>query len=351
MAPTNRERVGKAMDLLRDGLQPFVEREMKSCYGAQYKDQVRDALGSATRLGAGKNDPLQDVAVLLQVMNRRWAEVFGRTLGNAERSMVNELSEVRKAWAHQESFSSDDTDRALDSASRLLTAVSAPQSEDVNKMKMELRRLVFDEQVRGEKRKAGGSLIEGAASGALKPWREVVTPHADVASGRYQQAEFAADLWQVHLGEGTDEYRNPKEFFRRTFLTQSLKRLLIGGVKRLSGQGGDPVVQLQTNFGGGKTHSMLALYHMFSGTAPGELAGVEELLVEEGLKTCPKAQRVVLVGNKISPGNPVTKPDGTVVRTLWGELAWQLGGKEGLRANQGRRREGDQSGRCPAQTV
>ncbi len=81
-------------------------------------------------------------------------------------------------------------------------------------MKQELRRLIFDEQVRGEKRKAGGSLIEISGTGSLKPWREVVTPHADVASGRYQQAEFAADLWQVHLGEGSDEYRKPPEFFR-----------------------------------------------------------------------------------------------------------------------------------------
>jgi predicted AAA+ superfamily ATPase len=95
-----------------------------------------------------------------------------------------------------------------------------------------------------------------------------------VASGRYQQAEFAADLWQVHMGEGTDEYRNPIEFFRRTYLTESLKRLLVGAVQRLSGQGGDPVVQLQTNFGGGKTHSMLALHHLVSGVAPSELAGV-----------------------------------------------------------------------------
>ena len=131
-------------------------------------------------------------------------------------------------------------------------------------MKMDLRRLTFDEQVRGEKRKAGGSLIEASASGTLKPWREIVTPHADVASGRYQQAEFAADLWQVHLGEGSDEYKKPQEFFRRTYLTESLKRLLVGGVQRISGKGGDPVVQLQTNFGGGKTHSMLALYHLFS---------------------------------------------------------------------------------------
>ena len=153
-----------------------------------------------------------------------------------------------------------------------------------------------------------------------------MTPHADVASGRYQQAEFAADLWQVHLGEGSDEYRKPAEFFRRTFLTESLKRLLVGGVQRLSGQGGDPVVQLQTNFGGGKTHSMLALYHLFGGAAPGELAGIDAVMAEAGVKSLPKAKRVVLVGNKISPGNPVTKPDGTVVRTLWGELAYQLGG-------------------------
>jgi hypothetical protein len=126
--------------------------------------------------------------------------------------------------------------------------VSATQAEDVEKMKMELLRVRFDEQARSEKRKSAGTAIESAATGALKPWREVVTPHADVASGRYQQAEFAADLWQVHLGEGSDEYRKPAEFFRRTFLTESLKRLLVGAVQRLSAQGGDPVVQLQTNF-------------------------------------------------------------------------------------------------------
>jgi predicted AAA+ superfamily ATPase len=211
---------------------------------------------------------------------------------------------------------------------RLLTAISAAEADEVTKMRLELRRLVYDEQVRGEKRKAGGSLIEAAATGTLKSWREIVTPHADVASGRYQQAEFAADLWQVHLGEGSDEYRKPQEFFRRTYLTESLKRLLVGAVQRLSGKGGDPVVQLQTNFGGGKTHSMLALYHLFSGANPGELAGVDAVLVEAGVTSLPKANCVVLVGNKISPGNPVTKADGTVVSTLWGELAWQLGGKK-----------------------
>src|SRR5436189_410198 len=328
MAITNQERVTKAMDLLRDGLRPFAERELKAKHGDRWAAEVKAAL-AGRQLGQGKDDSLQDVAVLLAVMDKVWGAVFSTILGRADRNLVLELIDVRNRWAHQKPFSSDDTDRALDSMARLLTSVSAtPQADEVGRMKMELRRLTFDEQVRGEKRKAGGSLIEAAATGTLKPRREVVTPHADVASGRYQQAEFAADLWQVHLGEGTEEYRKPAEFFRRTYLTESLKRLLVGGVQRLSGRGGDPVVQLQTNFGGGKTHSMLALYHLFSGATPSELAGVDAVLADAGVKTLPKSKSVVLVGNKISPGNPVTKPDGTVVRTLWGELALQLGGQE-----------------------
>lgn len=329
MAITNQERVGKALELLRSGLRPFVERELQAQLGAAWDSEVKATL-SDTRLGGGRGEPLQDVSVQLVMMDRHWGTVFRRVLGKAERSLVNELLDVRNRWAHQESFTSDDTDRALDSMARLLTAVSATEADEVGRMKMELRRLVFDEQVRGERRRAGGSLVEAAAAGGLRPWREVVTPHADVASGRYQQAEFAADLWQVHLGEGGDEYRDPREFFRRTYLTESLKRLLIAGVQRLAGVGGDPVVQLQTNFGGGKTHSMLALYHLFSGARPNELAGVDSVLAEAEVTSLPAVRRIVLVGNKISPGNPALKPDGSVVRTLWGELAWQLGGRDAL---------------------
>lgn len=326
MALTNQERVGKALDLLRSGLGPFIEREI----GSALKRAVAiPALVGFNEDPMTRNRPIPDwdAAALLKLMWEAWNDVFRATLGPAERGLVGEIRGHRNGWAHQKPFSSDDADRALDSIARLLTAVSAPQADEVGRMKMELRRLIFDEQMRSEKRKGAGTAIESQVTGSLKPWREVVAPHRDVASGRYQQAEFAADLWQVHLGEGSDEYRNPAEFFRRTFLTESLKSLLTGAMRRLTGQGGDPVVQLQTNFGGGKTHSMLALYHLFSGMPPGDLLGVEPLLIESEVKSLPPSvRRVVLVGNKISPGNPSVKPDGTVVRTLWGELAWQLGG-------------------------
>ena len=129
--------------------------------------------------------------------------------------------------------------------------------------------------------------------------REVVTPDKDVGFGKYQQAEFAADLWQVHMGEGSDEYRNPVEFFRRTFLTQGLRDLLSGALLRLSGQGGDPVIELQTNFGGGKTHSMLALYHLFCGMKASELPGLEPVFEKAGVNKIPAAKRVVIVGNNL----------------------------------------------------
>ena len=327
MAITNYERVGKAMELLRDGLIPFIERECQSAFGKYWVTKVSAEWPRDLDWPEDADLPNLDAALLLRVMWEQWNQVFRNTLGFAERSLVSELRDVRNKWAHQAPFSSNDAYRALDSVSRLLTAVSAPQVEDLEKMKTELLRLRFDEQVRGEKRKTAGTAIESASASGLRPWREVVTPHADVASGLYQQAEFAADLWQVHLGEGTDEYRDPVEFFRRTYLTDSLKGMLVGAVRRLSGRGGDPVVQLQTNFGGGKTHSMLALYHLFSGAPVGELAGIDAVMAEAAVPRLPTVRRVVLVGNRISPGNPVTKADGTVVRTLWGELAWQLGGK------------------------
>ncbi len=328
MAITNHERVGKALELLKAGLGPFVEREIKIAIAANTisMPKVREFVDDP-KLG-NKSITEWDAAALLKLMWETWNDVFRKTLGFSERSLVSEIRDWRNKWAHQQPFSGDDAYRALDSTARLLTAVSATEADEVEKMKMELLRVQFDEKIRSEKRRSAGTAIESGVTGNLKPWREVVMPHEDVASGRYQQAEFAADLWQVHLGEGTPEYKDPVEFFRRTYLTESLTGMLVGAVRRLTAGGGDPVVQLQTNFGGGKTHSMLALYHLFSGIAPNDLAGIDAVMASAGVSKIPAARRVVLVGNKISPGNPSTKPDGTVVRTLWGELAWQLGGKK-----------------------
>ncbi len=355
MAATNRDRVGSALDALKDGLAPFVSREFIRHYKGRSSMELRRILGEPIR-DAKEDLARMDVAGLLRVMWISWNDIYRNTLGHAERSLVSELREVRNRWAHQEQFSSDDAYRALDSTHRLMMAVSATEAPDVERMKMELLRVRFDEQARTQRRRSAGTPIESQATGGLVPWREVVSPHHDVASGAgYQQAEFAADLWQVHLKEGPSEYLNPVEFFRRTYLTDSLRRLLSGAVQRLSGMGGDPVVQLQTNFGGGKTHSMLALYHLFSDAKVSELSGIDMVLLDAGLPSPPSVNRVVLVGNRISPGSPNIKDGRPGVRTLWGELAWQLGfsaGGEGeARRAYERVREDDQHSTNPGDVL
>ncbi|MBC7355961.1 MAG: ATP-binding protein [Desulfomicrobiaceae bacterium] len=181
----------------------------------------------------------------------------------------------------------------------------------------------------------------------LKPWREIAVPHQDVLKGTFQQAEFAADLSRVHACTATAEYQNPVLFFQRTFITEGMRLLLDSVVKRLVGKGGDPVIQLQTAFGGGKTHTMLAVYHLAKGEAAiSDLPGIPAILDAAGVTELPRARIAVLDGIKASPNQPMVR-EGQAIRTLWGDLAWQLGGAEGYALVA----EADASGTSPGKAV
>ncbi|HNJ87231.1 MAG TPA: hypothetical protein PKU92_11655, partial [Agitococcus sp.] len=119
---------------------------------------------------------------------------------------------------------------------------------------------------------------------SLKPWREIARPHKDVLEGTFKQSEFAADITQVANGTATPEYQDAEKFFNRTFITEGMRLLLISVAQRLSGLGGDPVIQLQTAFGGGKTHTMLAVFHLATRKVSTEkLLGVGPLLDKAGI--------------------------------------------------------------------
>jgi hypothetical protein len=204
MAITNHERVGKALDVLNIGLRPFVERELKATYKDKWIDTVRPSFPNWQQ--PGRTPSLNwDTQALLSVMWDLWNDCFRKTLGPSDRSLVSELRDVRNKWAHQKAFSKDDSYRAIDSVSRLLAAVAAEQQKDADEIKAEILRVKYEEQVRQQKRKEAVAPVEGKPASGLLPWRDIVTPHPDVASGKYQQAEFAADLWQVYVGEGSDE--------------------------------------------------------------------------------------------------------------------------------------------------
>jgi hypothetical protein len=170
----------------------------------------------------------------------------------------------------------------------------------------------------------------------LKPWYQVVTPREDLRDNRPLDAsEFAVHLDHIRLGRAHEDYVNPQRFFARTFMTVSLRDLLTQVVRRLSGLKVETsaVFNMATQFGGGKTHALAALYHLAQG---GEAAkswkGVDALLLDAGVNAVPKAATAVFVGTEFDvidgrggEGEPLRK-------TPWGEIAWQLGGEKLFRA-------------------
>jgi len=146
---------------------------------------------------------------------------------------------------------------------------------------------------------------------ALPFWWQATTPHEDIRKGRMSEAIFAADLGDVVYGEAPLEYRNASIFFQKTYLTQGLKNLLENVLTRLSSGKSDPVIQLQTPFGGGKTHALLALYH-----AVENWEKVKHLDFISKLPKVKNAKVVVFVG---------TQADPIKGKTPWGEIAHQLG--------------------------
>jgi predicted AAA+ superfamily ATPase len=326
MAASNRDRIDRGLQLLAQGLGPFVDEAMSAAApnGRDWVQVLEDR--DNAKHGSAHRYSRDDSRFLLKVLTEEW-RVFRDKLSRAEQSFASELRDTGNKWGHGEKFSADDTYRALDTMERLLAAADAhAEADQVRKLRRDAQQAAFNSETRRAVQAVTG--VEGAG---LKPWRDVIVPHKDVRDGNLRGAEFAADLHFVALGDGSREYVDPVEFFRRTYLTKGLRDLLTWCARRISGdRNAPPVVNLQTNFGGGKTHSMLALWHLLSGepltSYPDDLQKLLSGVVSAPL---PSARRVALVGNHIQAGKGSEKPEGTKVQTLWGEVAWQLGAAAG----------------------
>lgn len=167
---------------------------------------------------------------------------------------------------------------------------------------------------------------------ALPAWWQVMLPHRDIRTNKkLDESIFAADLGTVVRGDAPPDYQDPARFFAGTFLSVGLSQLLVDVLRELAGGGtGNRVIQIETPFGGGKTHTLLALYHLVtSGAVVAERPELRDLFVGAGLKTLPSARIATVVGTDLSAAEPVIYEDGTQANTLWGQIAYQLGGREG----------------------
>ena len=170
----------------------------------------------------------------------------------------------------------------------------------------------------------------------IRPWYQVITPREDLRENRPLDAsEFAVHLDHIRDNRAHEDYVNPERFFERTYMTKSLLDLSAQVVRRLSGIKVETsaVFNMATQFGGGKTHSLTAVYHLARG---GEQAkswrGVDTVLTRAQVGLVPKANVAVFVGTEFDvvdgrggDGEPVRK-------TPWGEIAWQLGGEKSFAA-------------------
>jgi predicted AAA+ superfamily ATPase len=328
MAISNHERVGKGLTLLAEGLRPFVDKYLgEKVPNGDWASML--AAREQARQGVSRQVNADDPSVLLKVLVHEWRAFEGQ-LSRSQQAMAQLLLDSRNAWAHNKPVTTEDAYRALDIIEQLLIAVGSPeQAEAARKLRVDMQRSAYDTAARKTSQQLEAANVDGLG---LRPWREVITPHADVISGDFTASEFAADLQRVSEGEGSEEYVDPGEFFRRTYITRGLRDLMSRALRRIGGDGNAaPIVNLQTNFGGGKTHSMLALFHLFGETPLDELPQeVQEIAEGAGVSTKATVgppRRVVLVGTWLHPGSATEKPDGTRVNTIWGELAWQLGGR------------------------
>jgi hypothetical protein len=243
-------------------------------------------------------------------------DAFPRTEKYRVRNFVSTALEARNATSHLSIPLQDNEALRFD---QVLRAVKAPAAEIA-----ETKRL-YDEQ-RHSGLAAPPQVAEVAPAvrepepaadktgKALRPWIDVALPHPDVLENRFKQAEFAADLFAVDSGNAEGDYATPRGFFGITFLTEGLKRVLVSALQRLSGQGGDPVIGLQTAFGGGKTHTLLAIYHlarhMADGGNPADLPGLRPIIEGLGKVAWPKPRLAAFVGSSKGTDVSLTVEDG-----------------------------------------
>ena len=378
------EQVNRALNIFRDPFRDFVVRRLRTVRGRKPADVIIPALrgqayDSALSARARGDDVrnMFDVGNFYFIVRDNWRDLFADDFQN-DRSVLSALSQIgniRNAASHSQygrdvrretamSRISDMSDilktinaadaqaavqeiwDALDKM-RVSTPAPAPDPSPADAPSAS-QPAAPDDAASAPKPAAGRSGRRNGGRPPLKAWREVIQPREDVIGGDSSQSRFAASLSDVYAGRADWDYADPFAFFLRTYLTGGIETLLVNALKRLSGGGGEPVIQTKTVFGGGKTHSLIALYHLVdSGDAlinPGEdlldpdanaekrrVSGeIREIIRKAGLN--PEdgipGKVAVIDCNEITATTTEKTHAGDPLNTIWGVIAYQLGGQD-----------------------
>ncbi len=356
----NKNALSKALDIYRDAMRPFIVRSLRRVQGAKVEDTIARLLNDYQRMQFQDNlrrnpaniEAAIDINDFPVLISKGWRIAFQREFPSGDRAVQNaawQITEARNSVSHPgtQDLDAEFVRSRLFDIADTLGRINAPQQKaEVER----IRDALFTPQPAATQQdtlpqsegSAGATASRRSSSHALTPWRDVIHPNPDVAQGSFQQAEFAADLQQVYDGRArATQYGNPVSFFNHTYITPGIRTLLLNTLKRLADSGGDPVIQTKTGFGGGKTHSLIALYHLVEnadaltrsgdrGESAQTVANIRAIMEEAGIdpEAGLEAKVAVLVGTHLAPTDPSTTANGAPLNTLWGEMAYQLGGQE-----------------------
>ena len=367
----NEDALRQAVDIYRDAMRPFILRQLRRVRGAKVEELIERALGDrqvdAFRQRLTENNDIEsaiDLNYFPQVFRENWRGAFAQHFKDdmTVQSTLWLINKARNLVAHpgKRDIDAEYTRARLYDITELLGRINAPDQKDkVEAIRdalsadavstVQTSTVLSNEgtQTRITEPEKRRDSSQSLSSNNLTPWREVIQPTNDVALGTFEAAEFAADLQQVHDGRAdATGYGNPVNFFNQTYITPGIRKLLVNTLKRLGDKGGDPVIQTKTGFGGGKTHSLIALYHLVKSSdalinpppnseehqrTSEEIKGI--MREAEWHPIPDKPPRVAVLDGTFlaTTDETVTKETGDPLNTLWGVMAYQLGGQEGYK--------------------
>lgn len=379
----NKDALSKALDIYLDAMRPMLHRNLRQIKGKNAKTAIIEALhrrnGDASdfEMNLERNDNNIEASIdhahISWIITTHWSSKFRNYFRNDNiiRSATQTIGNLRNEVAH---IDTNDLDRnkALQGLSSIISvlnhvnepeavaAVEEIQNNLMNPPKPETPAVTTADtdttQQTSQTVATNTQTQENATTTPepdqdysntplkiskyggepLKPWREVISPHPDVQSGEFQEAEFAADLQAVFTNTAKSrEYAEPELFFERTFITPGLRTLILNVLQRINNKGGNPVIQMQTGFGGGKTHSLISILHLIRDhqqILASKSSSADELRdifnqADINTQNPTNAKIAVLHGTYISTTSSRTTDSGHPLNTIWAEMAYQLGGE------------------------
>lgn len=351
----DREKLQRGLGLFLDAMRPYavsvIQRECPESttwdvdFESRLENQRRKVGWQMQRMQLNNNgssllgliDYNNLVTFVINYKESMTKEVGNSTKSyNRLRSCLQELQDTRNNWAHFDTggLDEDEAERSFSNMIQVAKLLEMTELED------ELKRIngnapsvpTSAPQVESRPSQRPQDNADNVDySGVLPAWYNSILPQYDIRNGQLDESIFAANIEEVATGTAPVVYQDIVSFFDRTYVTDGMRELIRRVVQALNGkESQNRVISLQTGFGGGKTHSLISLYHTVKYSRDfRNMEAARHILDSEDMPQFDEARVAVFTQNTVSVVNGHQVEDGIVTHTLWGELAWQLGGREG----------------------